>query len=374
MSAATDRYSAGRDAALDGLRGAAIALILWRHLAEAFLPAGRGSWLGWLRAGTDLSWCGVDLFFVLSGFFIGGILIDRRDSPRLCRVFYLRRALRILPIYTLTLAAIFAAIALRLPAAYHEFPAWVYALFLTNFWLAHAGTWDWLPLSVLWSVAVEEQFYLAAPWIVRLLPPSSLPWCATGLALLCWAARVALLLVFPGGRFAFHVLMPLRMDGLALGVLLAWAVRHGVSRRFFTRLGARWKTWLAGATLALAGLAALRPAEGSPTLCLFGYALIAAYFALVLAIVAGVRPPALNRLLAFRPLAHLGRHSYFIYLWHGLIGLGVIRLLAGGHFQLNSPAGLAVVALAVAATWGAAMVSWKFFEGPLVAWGHRHAY
>jgi peptidoglycan/LPS O-acetylase OafA/YrhL len=69
------------------LRGVAIALVLWHHLFAADLPAGRGSWLGYLRAGTGLAWCGVDLFFVLSGYFIGGILIDQRQSPRLARVF-----------------------------------------------------------------------------------------------------------------------------------------------------------------------------------------------------------------------------------------------------------------------------------------------
>ena len=230
MCAAADHPTAARDSALDGLRGIAIGLVLWHHLLATYLPVGRGSWLGWLRAGTGLAWCGVDLFFVLSGFFIGGILIDRRDSPRLARVFYLRRAVRIMPLYYVTLVVTLLAIVVRVPGAYHEFAPWVYATFLTNFALAHTHTWDWLPLSVLWSLAIEEQFYLTAPWVVRVISPSRLPWLAAGLALGAWMARGILLLWFPSGNFAAHVLMPLRMDGLALGALVAWAVRHDTAR------------------------------------------------------------------------------------------------------------------------------------------------
>jgi peptidoglycan/LPS O-acetylase OafA/YrhL len=374
MCATADRPTGARDSALDGLRGIAIGLVLWHHLLAASLPLGRDSWLGWLRAGTGLAWCGVDLFFVLSGFFIGGILIDRRDSPRLARVFYLRRAMRILPLYYVTLGVTFLAIAARMPGGYHEFSPWVYATFLTNFALASTQTWDWLPLSVLWSLAIEEQFYLTAPWVVRAISPSRLPWLVAGLAAGAWLARALLLVGFPSGNFAAHVLMPLRMDGLALGALVAWAVRHEAARPFFALLTRRWPGVLGLGFAALAVIALLHPREGSPLLCLVGYTLLATVFALVVAIVAGVRPPMLVGLLSARPLAHLGRHSYFIYLWHALIGTGIVRELGGADFRLSSPVGLGIVALAIAATWGAATVSWRFFEAPFIAWGQQHRY
>jgi len=359
---------------LDGLRGVAIALVLWHHLVERFLPLGRHSALGWLRAGTNLSWCGVDLFFVLSGFFIGGILLDRRNSPLLARVFYLRRALRILPLYYVTLLAVSAAYLAHWPDSFHLFSPWVYGFFLTNLALAAAQTWDWLPLSILWSLAVEEQFYLTAPWVVRAIAPSRLPWLIASLGLLAWAGRGGLILFFPHGHFAIHVLMPLRMDALALGGLVAWAVRHEAAQPFFSRLGAHWRGWLAAGLAMLGGLALARPAEGSPLLGLVGYALLAAVFALIVAIVAGVRPPGLTRALAAAPLAHLGRHSYFVYLWHALIGAGIIRALGGSRFVLDSFSALGIVTLAILATWGAAAVSWRYFEGPLVALGQRQPY
>lgn len=363
-----------RNDALDGLRGAAIALVLWLHFVQQYLPPGRGSWLGWLRAGTGLAWSGVDLFFVLSGFLIGGILIDEQASPRLIKVFYLRRAVRILPIYFLTLAAIGVAIAARLPGSYHLFPAWIYALFLTNFAFAWAKAWDWLPLSVLWTLAVEEQFYLTAPWVVRALRRRMIPVLALSLVILAELARVGMILAVPGNPFAIHVLTPFRMDTLALGVFVAWLVRNpapGRGLRFLREHG-NGALFLALAVLAAIGLG--QPSQGSRSLAIYGYLAIAMAYALIVLTVAWVRPPALNRWLSCRPLALLGRHSYFIYLWHGLLGGTLIRWLGGPDFTLHSAPGAGLVILAVAFTWGAAALSWRYVEGPLVAWGRGHAY
>jgi peptidoglycan/LPS O-acetylase OafA/YrhL len=359
---------------LDGLRGLAIALVLWLHFVQQYLPPGRGSWLGWLRAGTGLAWSGVDLFFVLSGFFIGGILIDERESPRLIKVFYLRRALRILPVYYVTLGAIALAIAARPPGSYHLFPAWVYALFLTNFALAWAKAWDWLPLSVLWTLAVEEQFYLTAPWVVRALPRRTIPLLALGLVVLAELARVGMILANPTGHFAIHVLTPFRMDTLALGVFVAWLVRTEPSGRWFRVLRAHQASGLLLAVAVLGAVDLLQPSQGSRSLALYGYLGIAMAYALIVLIVAWVRPPGVTRFLSCRPLARLGRHSYFIYLWHGLLGGTLIRWLGGPDFTLNSAPGAALVVLALAVTWGAAALSWRWLEGPLVAWGRRHTY
>ncbi len=374
MPSPPPRRASPRAVELDGLRGIAIALVLWHHLVASALPLGSDSWLGWLRAASLLAWSGVDLFFVLSGFFIGGILIEHSESPRLARVFYLRRALRILPLYFVTLAAIFALVAIGVPGSWHEFPAWIYGLFLTNFALAWAQHWDWLPLSVLWSLAVEEQFYVLAPWIVRAVSPIRLPWFAGTIALLAWALRIVVLAWYPNGHFGVNVLTPLRMDELALGVLIAWAVRAKVAQSFFAELATRWKFWLACAASGPAILTLQRSGGGDFTYCLYGYTLLAMFFALLVAVVAGVRPVPFGRLLTLRPLVHLGRHSYSVYLWHPLIGVGVIRGLGGEHFTLNSVDGFGIVILAVASTWAAAAISWKYFEGPLVSWGQKHVY
>ena len=366
--------AARREVALDGLRGVAIALVLWHHFVEQSLPPGRASWLGWLRAATGLSWCGVDLFFTLSGFLIGGILIDKRDSPRFARIFYLRRAARILPLYYVTLAVAGLALALHIPGSFHLFPPWVYALFLTNFAIGFSGNWDWLPLSVLWSLAVEEQFYLSAPWVVRMLRPGRLPWVLASIVALAEAARVAFVTASPARHFFPFVLPPFRVDGLALGFLAAWTARCDPSAPLRAFLCKNWPILAGCGVGAMGALALLRPAEGAPILNCLGYLAIAAVFALIVFVVFVPKPPMLARVLEFRPLVNLGRHSYFVYLWHGLIGSSIIRALGGPDFTLNSAAGLAIVAVAIGSTLLAATASWKWFEGPLVEWGHRHHY
>lgn len=167
-----------RIAELDGLRGIAILLVLLRHsifgvethsrIGSAFLAAGQ------------LSWSGVDLFFVLSGFLIGGILLDVRESPRYFQTFYVRRAYRILPIYMLTMA-LFALrhLPFHLPAGLGDvspvpIPCLAYFTLTQNFWMAHLGTFGPAATAVTWSLAVEEQFYLTIPFAVRKLGKSAL--------------------------------------------------------------------------------------------------------------------------------------------------------------------------------------------------------
>ncbi len=348
--------------------------MLWHHLVAPALPSVHDSWLGWVRIASNLAWCGVDLFFVLSGFLIGGILIDRRESPRLVGTFYLRRAVRILPLYYLTLAVILILHRLGYPGSFQLFPGWVYGTFLTNVALAANQAWDWLPLSVLWSLAIEEQFYLAAPWVSRLLPPARLPWFAAGMVLAALLLRLGLLTWFPGGHFAAHVLMPTRMDGLALGLLAAWAVRAEAAKPALKRLAVRWRQFLAIGALGLAALTLLRPAAGGFTLCVWGYSFLSFFFAGLILIAHSVQPRSVSRLLTWVPLTHLGRCSYFIYLWHAIIGVTVIRWLGGTPFEVRSPSDVAVVAAAIAATWFAATLSWRYLEAPLIAWGHRRAY
>ncbi len=366
------KQDSSRVTELDGLRGLAIGLVVWFHLVEPVLSLGQDTWQGWLRVGTNLSWSGVDLFFVLSGFFIGGVLIDQRASPRLSRVFYLRRALRILPLYYVTLAACMAAGMISWIAPHY--PMWVYGFFLTNLALSLTNVWDAAPLSPLWSLAVEEQFYLSAPWVVRWVSAARLPWLLLGLIVAATVLRVVSVILFPTAWMAIYTLTPMRMDLLAMGGLIAWAVRAEAARPFFVQLGRHWTLWLASASALWLAIAAHIPEQGSPFLVYLGYPLLTVGYGLLVAIVAGVRPPALLAVLRFAPIVSLGRYSYFIYLWHMLIGAGVFTLLHGPRMPLGSPQAWLAVAVAIAATWVAAAGSFRFFESPLIALGHRHRY
>lgn len=367
-----NRTDSSRVPELDGLRGIAIALVLWKHLVNPYLPLGFAHPLAWLGALGGSAWIGVDLFFVLSGYFIGGILIDRRDSPNLAPVFYARRALRILPLFYLTLAVCAAGSAAGWVHAI--FPAWTYPLFLSNLMLALGNEWDAPMLSLLWSIAVEEQFYLAAPWVMRAVPVARLPVLFGGLIALAVVLRMVFVLAWPEYSLARHTLTPLRMDLLAAGALVAWLLRSGRGHAAVQWLGRRWVGVVAAIAALLGVLASNRALIGAPSLAWYGYSLITLCFATLVLLVAGARPPGLCRLLAWPPLVHLGRHSYFVYLWHMLIGFTLINAVGGPGLVLDSPRSVLVIALGIAATWAAAAVSWRYFEGPLVTLGHRLHY
>ena len=115
---------------LDGLRGVAIALVVVFHYVNFAVESGAPGWVKLLIRPTSLGWSGVDLFFVLSGFLIGGILLDARESRNYFRVFYRRRACRILPLYFAFLAA--ATLAARVAALQGLFqPAISWAICIT---------------------------------------------------------------------------------------------------------------------------------------------------------------------------------------------------------------------------------------------------
>src|SRR3954464_13470573 len=158
--------------ALDGLRGLAIILVLLFH----FTPEGGGSTpIGhMMRWVSQLGWCGVDLFFVLSGFLITGILFDARGSANYFKNFYMRRVLRIFPLYYGVLIVVFLVVpifktmtAQDLQLMQNQHWLWLYA---ANIPPAISNEWtlmnQWVRLSHFWSLAIEEHFYLLWPAVV----------------------------------------------------------------------------------------------------------------------------------------------------------------------------------------------------------------
>jgi peptidoglycan/LPS O-acetylase OafA/YrhL len=161
---------------------------------------------------------GVDLFFVLSGFLIGSILISKRGSSNLFRAFYLRRALRILPVYFLLLAVFI----IGLTGGWHAdlfgdgaFPTWTYALFLQNFESARIAEFGPRFMAVTWSLAIEEQFYLLFPFAVAFVSSRHLPNMLAALIVIPPALRIGVF--WQGGHYMpAYVLMPCRADCLAI--------------------------------------------------------------------------------------------------------------------------------------------------------------
>ena len=196
--------------ALDGLRGIAVLLVLAFHCRYFFPPWMEKS----ARPTLDvLGWSGVDLFFVLSGYLITGILLDTKDSSSYFRTFYARRSLRIFPLYFSFVAAVLLLAQWRV----HGF--W-YLTYLSN-WQPGHGVNDGY-LSHLWSLAIEEQFYLIWPAVVWFVPPGRLKWICIALAVTAAGLRP-----FAGSQDqAAYRLTPCRMDSLALGAFVAIGMRH----------------------------------------------------------------------------------------------------------------------------------------------------
>ena len=229
----TRRAQEGFIPALDGLRGIAILLVMLHHFTHFEQTTGFDGPVGSLLA---FCWTGVDLFFVLSGFLITGILLDTRGGERYFTNFYARRILRIFPLYYLVLFLAFVVLP-KFPAVYPvltgvppaeqvDVPQWPYWLYLTNVSVAERG-WVHGWLDVAWSLAIEEQFYVVWPLLVWLCPPRLV-------ALLCAVILVAEPIARIYARemdyqvIWIYVLTWYRLDGLAIGALLAVAHRRGL--------------------------------------------------------------------------------------------------------------------------------------------------
>jgi peptidoglycan/LPS O-acetylase OafA/YrhL len=372
-------HSSMRIPELDGLRGIAILLVLLYH--GIFQKTGLGLPLltRSLIVGR-LAWSGVDLFFVLSGFLIGGILLDAKDSPSYFKTFYLRRAFRILPLYALVLAfSSFQFLNLHGPVGHlGSFPQSTipFAAFLTftqNWWMAWLGTFGVGGAAVTWSLAIEEQFYLTIPVIIRNLNRLHLAYVLSFVMLAAPLLRTVVFLTFAHAGFAAYVLTPCRADGLSLGVLCALLVR---SQRSWDYLLAHRKSLCVLTGVLSLGLVVLTLTSEDPWPVLtatIGYSWLAFFYAACLLIAVTKASKLAERVLCNGALMQLGALAYCTYLVHvPLIGgarrvLGIwlpdseMRLLLGGLIGL-------VLAPMIAT------LSWKFFEKPMLRLGRAYRY
>lgn len=203
---------------LDAVRGVAILLVLAHNLDGFTSP--RLSYL------TTYGWMGVDLFFVLSGFLITGILLDSKPAKTYFRNFYARRCLRIWPLYYSVLLVMFLAVPWLLPQFAGEIfhrshPWWSYPFFVQNFLVADPSQGVG-PLGVSWSLAMEELFYLVWPAFVRFLSGRQLQAVAWAVLLLSPVLR----LLFVSRHWLIYSNPFCRIDGLMAGALLAILVRE----------------------------------------------------------------------------------------------------------------------------------------------------
>jgi peptidoglycan/LPS O-acetylase OafA/YrhL len=318
--------------ALDGVRGLAVLLVISNHLGSALIPPyanlidyGAGKVSGY-------TWVGVDLFFVLSGYLITGILSDTRHSEHYFRNFYARRALRIFPLYYAFLLAVFVLLprmGLVLPepdVMHHQAWFWTY---VSNFYFARLG---WLPMSTghLWSLSIEEQFYLLWPFVVLLVRRQTLAYtCAILIGVI--AVGRAVLIQLGLSVLQVYLLTPTHLDPLLAGAFVALAVRS--PRSIEAMMPYARKAFIVAGILILAAPGykpLLAISHGlSPDALNAGnlpfdiqiqalrYTLDSFFFAALLVLtLSGGESGVWDRLFGSRILRVFGRFSYAIYLIH----------------------------------------------------------
>jgi peptidoglycan/LPS O-acetylase OafA/YrhL len=320
----------------------------------------------------NFGWVGVDLFFVLSGYLIGGILIDNRASPRYFRAFYARRVCRIFPLYYAWIALTAVLLAVPVQWAFRDLlqpqiPFWSYPSYTQNMFLPALNDFGTLWFSVTWSLAIEEQFYLLFPLLVRYCSPARLPDWLVLIALTALFCRILAWAFLPGQGLAGYVLLPCRWDSLALGALAAWSVRQpGWPGWIHKHEPALWTG--AGFIIAtLAGLHFIHQGDlRSLGMHLAGFSLLAVLFGAVLLLATHSRFKPIRSLLQVAPLRMLGRISYGVYLIHYPV-LGVLDRL------IDLPR-IVAIPLAFTLTVGIAQLSWTLFESRIIAFGRKIPY
>jgi peptidoglycan/LPS O-acetylase OafA/YrhL len=359
----------GRIRELDGVRGLAILLVLvWHYLVcEVGAPPP-------LFRILNVTWSGVDLFFVLSGFLIGGILIDHRDAPNYFSVFYRRRICRIFPLYyAFFLAFVLLRHRLELGAASawlfeRPMPLWSYATFTQNFLMAKTGSLGPAALAATWSLAIEEQFYLLLPIVIRFVPVRRLPYV---LAPFIAVAPMARMWFYgrDGASVGWEVLLICKTDALLLGVVCAWLIR-----RYGVRLAAA-ASFLRIAFFSCLGFVALAQyVTVTPAISMLIHSFLAVGFAALILLVLVTPASPIARLTRVRWLRWLGVVSYGVYVIHELI-LGIVYGVARRDWpHFLSLRDLVLPAIALVVTLLVAAASYRWFERPILDIGRRWEY
>lgn len=354
---------------LDGIRGIAILLVLFYHVNLLSRPA--GVFERALDTVINSWWIGVDLFFVLSGFLITRILLGKKGEDGYFKNFYMRRVLRIFPVYYLTLAFFLILLPLLMPidevkgySTVLDHQSWFWS-YLQNFGLIVHG--NFLPADFLahtWSLAIEEQFYLLWPVLVFFTPRKWFPKLCLGLIVFSFIVRLALYLqgdtetVFIYNTFS-------HMDPLACGALVAWFTGE-------YSLSAQWKRLIKGiavvvAVILMGHVVFQEKFLGPPIITyVYGTLLLSILFgSIILLLVDTERHPAW---LSRGPFPFFGKYSYALYVYHWPILFFLIRSREIKNFlgAYSFSSFCLLTGIYLAASILLAMLSWTLIERPIL--------
>ncbi|MDX1925755.1 MAG: acyltransferase [Pirellulaceae bacterium] len=342
--------------ALDGIRGLAILVVTIYRFCQMLEPKSV-PWIADVASLSKIGSRGVDLFFVLSGFLITGILLKTKSKPCYLRNFYVRRTLRIFPLYFLSLLLFLFIVPWLTGTKEFERPLalqgylWTYT---SNLYMSWVNQWCFGPMDHFWSLAIEEHFYLVWPLIVLWLSRKSLAWFTiAGIAAVVTARTFTAL--FSGTDVSLDVFTLFRADSLLIGAFLAQVIDRIDYRPWIVRF-----SWIGlpvlAILIAIARLLGQRWLELPNTLCpLFCFC----FMAIVLL---SRRKSAIVSMVSARHFRVLGKYSYGMY----VIQLPLASLLPFTVFcgiDSNLALGSVVYVMGMSlVTLGLAMVSYHAFE------------
>lgn len=363
--------------ALDGMRGVALIQVLLIHFAILNEVPDSTVVDRFFAQVWDSGWIAMDSFFVLSGFLITGILYEAKSGRvrQYYRNFYARRSLRIFPAHYVYLLALLVLLPIIMPAEKNAIHAirndwWWFGGYIGNIRLAidHGRRPDVFFTSHLWSLAVEEQFYIVWPVFVLLLSRTRLMIVCYAAVLIALFTRIAMVLQGANPWVPYELTIT-RIDSLAIGALVALIVRD---RDDLMRLK-RWLPTLAVASALLIAVPGMIKGElylfGDWEIAIVHTPLSILYGLLIFAIVTGARGKLLDKTFGNRFLVRLGRYSYSMYLVHLAIAWFLNREFSiGTHiptlFGSHLPGTLTFALVAFIPTYIVGWLSWNFLEGP----------
>ncbi len=366
--------------ALDGIRALAVTMVFLDHFGGG---AHGGPILRALNAIRERGWAGVDLFFVLSGFLITGILFDTRNDSHFFKRFFARRSLRIFPVFYLVVAVLLALT----PLLHYQWRAGhlLFLVYVGNFlgnhdfsyytiYSANHGTFK-ANIGHFWSLCVEEQFYLMWPiavWAVQ--DRVKLLWTAGGISILALVLRCVMF--WTAGPVLAETwivrTLPFRMDALLIGGMLALLLRGADADRW-QRLCR--PIFLVFAALTL-GIFAFSPAPDSPWLMTIGFTCIALAGAGLVGSTLRAGSPAF-KLFYCRPMRVLGKYSYGFYIFHAIFGWAWIQFLVRMYFLFHHSltiAGIIALSANFAVTFLVSKLSYDLFEVKFLRWKRNFEY
>ena len=362
--------------ALDGLRGIAILGVFFYHYARG---AGNHTDSTAVRAIATIfgfGWTGVDLFFVLSGFLITGILYDTLEDSGYFKTFYVRRALRIFPLYYLLIVVF---LLLTPVLGIHWRPAHLFFLFYLGYpaallWPSLVQVSSKVAITHLWSLSVEEQFYLVWPWVIaRLRNPATILRACALVAISALLLRTAICATGPLNVTWAYTFLLCRMDTIATGAAIAILVRGSWRERL-----EKWAplVFIVGVGTLISVCVFRRTVDHDDrVIATIGFSFLAImYGSLVVMCVGGVR--WVGHLFSLSVLRMFGKYSYGLYLVHFplTVVLGPLKIYFVSLTHSYLIGSSIHLAFNLAVNLSIAVASFQLFESPIMRLKHRFRY